>query len=94
MSARALVLASKGRKIRHIPATWWGKLSYRQLSLTYEVQKAVCPWCGHELVEARYVGSAVIQLDSRKSDFKRCFWMPLMENGVRVWVVSDRGESG
>jgi hypothetical protein len=90
----SVVLVSKRRKSRHIPATYWGKCSYRELCLTYEVRKAVCEWCKHELVEARYVGSKVIQLDSRKSDFKAHFWMPLMENGVRVWVVCDKGESG
>jgi hypothetical protein len=86
----SVILASKNGCVRHIPATWWGKCSYRQLSVTYETRKALCPLCGSELEDAEYLGS---QLDSRFDWYhlKDC-WMPLEEDGRVVWVV--KGESG
>jgi len=66
---------------------WFGRVSYRKMKMTYEKKAVVCPLCGHELEDARYFGSAVIQTDSRKPDYRVKFWMPLKEGGVVVWQV-------
>lgn len=85
----SVTLECENKRARHIPATWWGKLSYRQLSVTYEVREALCPLCGHELVEAEYLGS---QLEGRFDwYYLRDCWMPLVEDGREVWVVSGKG---
>ena len=86
------VLASLVKRSRHIPATWWGKVSYRALSMTYETQKLLCPLCGHELEEAEYLGSALME----RFDWYllRSCWTPLVEDGREVWVLKDKGGSG
>jgi len=81
----------KGRS-RHIPATWWGLVSYRNLSMTYENHDSVCPLCGSPLRKAEYLGD---RLDQRFDWYvlKTC-WMPLVEDGREVWVVKDKGGTG
>ncbi len=69
---------------------WFGRLSYRKMKITYEKVAIVCPWCGHELEEACYFGSAIIQTDSRKPDYIAKFWMPLKEDGLVVWQLSPK----
>ena len=60
------------------------------MKMTYEKKEVCCPLCGHELEDARYFGSVVIQLDSRKPDYRAKMWMPLYENGILVWQISSR----
>jgi hypothetical protein len=69
---------------------WFGRVSYRKMKITYEKRAVICPLCGHELEDATYFGSVVIQLDSRKSDYRAKFWMPLYEDGILVWQISPK----
>ena len=69
---------------------WFGRVSYRKMKITYEKRVVCCPLCGHELEGARYFGSVVIQLDSRKPDYRAKFWMPLYEDGIVVWQISPK----
>lgn len=68
---------------------WFGRVSYRKMKITYEKKEVVCPFCGYELEDARYFGSAVIQTNPRKPDYIAKFWMPLKENGIVVWQISQ-----
>ena len=76
------------RKKHTRTGVWFGRVSYRKMKMTYEKVAVCCPLCGHELEDARYYGSAVIQTDSRKSDYIAKFWMPLKEDGIVVWQIS------
>ena len=84
------VVLSLVRKKHSRTGVWFGRLSYRKMKITYEKKAVVCPLCGHELEDARYFGSAVIQMDSRKPDYIAKFWMPLKEDEVIVWQLSPR----
>lgn len=75
---------------RHSVAIWFGRCSYRMLKLTYEVLKMVCPLCLHELEDGVYLGDKVFAKDRNASDYVRDSWMPLVEDGRVVWVVSER----
>jgi hypothetical protein len=76
------------RKKHTRTGVWFGRVSYRKMKITYEKVAVCCPLCGHELEDAYYFGSAVIQTDSRKPDYASKFWMPLKEGGVIVWQIS------
>jgi hypothetical protein len=77
------------RKKHSRTGVWFGRLSYRKMKMTYEKKAVVCPLCGHELENAQYFGSAVIQTNSCKPDYIAKFWMPLKENGAVVWQLSN-----
>lgn len=85
------VLAVNTVRSRHVVVTWFGNCSYRRLKVTYEVRKMVCPLCLHELEDGRYFGSKVFALDRNACDYVRDSWLPLVEDGREVWVVSDKG---
>ncbi len=76
------------RKKHTRTGVWFGSVSYRKMKITYEKVAVCCPLCGHELEDARYLGSAIIQLDPRKPDYRSKFWMPLKEDEVVVWQLS------
>ena len=78
---------------RTVVVTWFGNCSYRQLKVTYEVRKMVCPLCLHELEDGVYSGSKVFAKDKSALDYVRDGWMPLVEDGVVVWsaVPEDSG---
>jgi uncharacterized Zn ribbon protein len=76
---------------RNVVVTWFGNCSYRRLKVTYEVRKMVCPLCLHELEDGVYSGSKVFAKDKNACDYVRDSWLPLLEDGVQVWVVSDKG---
>ena len=80
MSICAVVVSKRVRGL-----VWTGVLSSRRLTITYETRKMVCPLCQHELVPARYFGNRVFQHDVMKLDYVNNFWVPLYENGERVW---------
>jgi hypothetical protein len=79
------------KKCRSHTITWFGRVSYRKMKMTYEKITVCCPLCGHELEDAYYFGSAIIQTDCHKSDYRAKFWMPLKEEGVVVWQLSGGG---
>jgi hypothetical protein len=81
-------------KKRTRSVVWFGRVSYRKMKITYEKKAVCCPLCGNELEDARYYGSAVIQLDSRKLDYRVKFWMPLYEDGILVWQISPKKNIG
>jgi hypothetical protein len=88
----SVVLAPLRSRVRHIPASWWGLVSYRNLSMTYEHVDSVCPWCGSPLHKAEYSGN---RLDQRFDSYNlTTCWMPLVEDGRVVWHISDKGDSG
>ncbi len=84
------VIVALVKKKHSRTGVWFGRVSYRMMKMTYEKMAVVCPLCGHELEDARYFGSAVIQIDSRKPDYMPKFWMPLREDGIVVWQVSPK----
>src|SRR4030065_390155 len=53
------VLAVKPVRSRRVVVTWFGNCSYRELKVTYEVRKMVCPLCGHDLEDGDYSGRFV-----------------------------------
>jgi hypothetical protein len=85
------VLLANTLRSRHVVVTWFGNCSYRKLKVTYEVRKMVCPLCQHELEDGTYFGSKVFAKDKNASDYVRDCWLPLLEDGVKVWGVSDKG---
>jgi len=85
------VVKNTGQRCRHVVVTWFGNCSYRRLKVTYEVRKMLCPLCLHELVDGDYLGSKVFAKDKNSADYVRDSWMPAVENGVAVWVVSHKG---
>ena len=87
--SQALVVNSVKRS-RHVVVTWFGNCSYRRLKVTYEIRKMVCPWCLHDLEDGRYFGSKVFAKDPSASDYVRDSWLPFLEDGREVWVVSDK----
>ena len=76
---------------RHVVVWWWGNCSYRRLKVTYEVRKMLCPHCGHELEDGNYYGTEVFATDKNASDYVRDRWMPLLEDGLEVWVAHPEG---
>jgi hypothetical protein len=80
------LIVNAGRS-RHTVLYWWGNCSYSQLKVTYEVRKQLCPFCGSELQDGDYLGKKVFAKDRKASDYVRDSWLPLFENGVRVWHV-------
>jgi hypothetical protein len=80
-------------KKRKRSVVWFGRVSYRKMKMTYEKKEVCCPYCGHELEDARYFGSALIQLDPKKLDYRIKMWMPLCEDGQVVWVISPKSHS-
>ncbi len=90
MSEVSLVV--KVVKSRSVMVTWFGNCSYRQLKVTYELRKMLCPLCLHELEDGIYSGSKVFAKDRSASDYVRDSWLPLVEDGVVVWsAVPDSG---
>lgn len=85
------VLLVNAKRSRHVVVTWFGICSYRRLKVTYEVRKMVCPWCLHDLEDGYYFGDKVFAKDPSASDYVRDSWLPLLEDGREVWVVSQRG---
>ena len=79
------------KRCRHVVVTWFGNCSYRRLKVTYEVRKMVCPWCLHDLEDGRYFGSKVFAFDKNSIDYVRDSWLPFLEDGREVWVVSHSG---
>jgi hypothetical protein len=89
-----VLLVTTAKRSRHVVVTWFGNCSYRRLKVTYEVRKMVCPWCLHDLEDGRYFGSKVFAFDKNSADYVRDSWLPLNEDGVPVWVVSEKGNFG
>ena len=86
------VLAVKPVRSRRVVVTWFGNCSYRELKVTYEVRKMVCPLCGHDLEDGDYSGRFVFCKNKDSPFYVRDGWMPLMEDGVSVWrVVPETG---
>jgi hypothetical protein len=85
------IVISLARKFRVRSIVWFGRISYRKMKVTYEIRKILCPLCKHELEDARYFGSKVFQFDPSKTDYIAKGWLPLVEDGLVVWVVSNRG---
>jgi hypothetical protein len=85
------VIVPLTKKCRSHTITWFGRVSYRKMKMTYEKMTVCCPLCGHELEDASYFGSAIIQTNCHKSDYRAKFWMPLKEDGVVVWQLSGGG---
>jgi hypothetical protein len=85
------VLLVNNVRNRHVVVTWFGNCSYRKLKVTYEVRKMVCPLCQHDLEDGIYCGNKVFAKDKNSSDYVRDSWLPLFEDGRKVWVVSDKG---
>lgn len=77
--------------VRFHVATWFGTCSYRKLKVFREdVEKAHCPWCGHDLVKVRYFGCLRVDLMESVIE-KRGFEVDLVEDGRVVWVeVPDK----
>ncbi len=88
---QVLVNAVRGR---HVVVTWFGNCSYRRLKVTYEVRKMLCPFCLHELEDGQYFGSKVFAKNINAVDYVRDNWLPLLEDGVQVWVVTPESNSG
>ena len=66
---------------------WWGSCSYTKLKVTIAVRKQLCPFCGSELVDLDYSGSMVLITNRTAVGYVRDNWLPLFENGIRVWRV-------
>jgi hypothetical protein len=79
---------------RACPSIWFGTCSYRKLKVVYERKGHSCPLCLHDLVRARYLGENKFCHDETSSLFKRNFWTPMIENGIKVWVVKDDTDFG
>ena len=88
------VLLVNTARSRHVVVTWFGNCSYKRLKVTYEVRKMLCPLCLHELEDGVYYGSKVFAKDKSASDYVRDSWMPAVEDGREVWVVSHESFSG
>ncbi len=81
------VLFANVVKRRHVVVTWFGNCSYRELKVTYEVRKMLCPLCGHDLEDGVYTGSKVFAKDKKSADYVRDGWLPLVEDGRVVWSM-------
>ena len=84
---RSEVLVVKVVRRRHGVVTWFGNCSYRKLKVTYETRKMLCPFCGNELEDGDYLGCKIFAKDRHASDYVRDSWLPLFEDGVKVWSV-------
>jgi hypothetical protein len=80
-------LVVKAVRRRHGVVTWFGSSSYRKLKVTYVARKMMCPFCGCELEDGDYSGCKVFAKDKHASDYVRDSWLPMFENGVKVWSV-------
>ena len=77
-------------KKRFHVATWFGVVSYRKFKFTAERRKALCPICGHELVEHWYNGSnpkilAILSSDRGSCELRKGF-ANLVEDGRVAWI--------
>jgi len=63
------------------------------MKVTYEIRKIICPLCKHELEDAYYFGSKFFQLDPTKIDYVGKGWLPIVEDGLEVWVISPEKHS-
>jgi hypothetical protein len=84
----SVILSVNTAKTRNVVVTWFGNCSYRRLKVTYEVHKMLCPLCQHDLEDGLYFGSKVFAKDKNASDYVSSSWLPLVEDGREVWVVS------
>ena len=77
-------------KKRFHVVTWSGVVSYRKLKFTAERRKALCPICGHELVEHWYNGNNPKILAILSSDRSSCALRKglanLIEDGRVAWI--------
>jgi hypothetical protein len=80
-----LVSVVKAVRVRCSVVHWWGSCSYTKLRVTLEVRKQLCPFCGSELVDLDYSGSMALVTNRGAVGFVRDNWLPLFEDGVRVW---------
>jgi hypothetical protein len=83
----ALILVANAVRVRHNVMHWWGSCSYRKLHVTYEVKAMLCPFCKSEMHDGAYSGHQIIITARRAFGYIRDCWMPLFEDGVRVWHV-------
>ena len=80
-----LLSVAKVVRVRCRVVVWWGNCSYTKLKVTYVIRKQLCPFCHSELVELDYSGSMALVTNRGAVGFVRDNWLPLFENGVRVW---------
>lgn len=85
----------KKDSVRFHVATWFGTCSYRNLKVTAEMRKDVCPLCKHELVDLEYFGAKHFNLEFGSLDFERDSYEDYEEDGRVVWRERvKRGWSG
>ena len=56
------------------------------MKVTKEVRKALCPICGHDLIDIRYFGGKGIITDRVSPDYKRDSFEDYEEDGQVVYV--------
>lgn len=54
----------------------------------------VCPWCLHDLEDGYYFSSKVFAKDPSASNYVLDSWLSLLQDGIPVWVISDKGDFG
>lgn len=79
------VLVDSCVKSRNVAVIWFGNCSYRELKVTYEVRKMICPLCLHDLEDGVYSGSRSFVKDRNTVGYVRDSWLPLAEDGIVVW---------
>jgi hypothetical protein len=82
-----LTLVANVVRIRCNVVHWFACCSYRRLKVTIEVRHMLCPFCKSELQDGAYSGHQVIVTARKAFGYVRDCWMPLFEDGVRVWSV-------